>query len=183
MSADYTYSNIEALIRDALGDDVDDKVKIKPVETKFNAWQRGPATILGIQLLIEDYVDRFGFEGKRTVFRRVMLKDGKLDLDKFRAKYQEVIEAWKPHEAAIDARTAELEAQARIKAQRELYADAGEELVAALEWVEWPCITNEQENYYEGKSPIMACYACHNLEEDGHESECRVARAIAKTKL
>ena len=31
-----------------------------------------------------------------------------------------------------EARTAELEAQARVKAQEQRYADAGEELVAAL---------------------------------------------------
>lgn len=141
----HTYTTIPDLIRAALGDEVEthrdgfsttinNHVVVKEVKEQFSwvthgSYKGRKVETLGIELEINAYgVDR--------VFRRVMLKDGKLDLDRFRAKYQEVLEAWKPHQAAIDAHTTELAARADIKAQCERYADAGPELVAALEFME-----------------------------------------------
>lgn len=144
----YTYTTIPDLIRAALGDEVtieqnynrdiliEREVKVKEVleGSNFYTLTRGTGrTVLGVELKIEAYPPGTG--GLRKVFRRIMLKDGKFDLDKFRAKYHEVIEAWKPHQEAIDARRAKLDEQAEIKAQRERYADAGPELVAALEFM------------------------------------------------
>ena len=152
MSADYQYTTIPALIRDALGDDVEIReyglgfailgnptVEVKPMFHRVFGYLRDPewkSKPYAISLSIDGYKKRVGLHAKHlTANRRVTITDGKLDLDVFRAKYAEVMEAWKPHEAAIEARTAELEAEAQVKAQEQRYIDAGPDLVEALEWV------------------------------------------------
>jgi len=138
-------STIPDLIRAALGDEVeiegkghrctvDGLVRVNRLSTSYSPAFGFHET--GVELRISGYASL----GSKThsVFRRVMLKDGQLDLDKFRAKYQEVIEAWKPHQEAIDARKEQLNTKAEVKAQRERYADAGPELVTACkEAISW----------------------------------------------
>lgn len=135
MNADYEYTTIPKLIRDALGGEVDISEEYNghfgihgnnfdvDVMRIFNA-----DVFVALQVKIKVNVN-----GKRKTFTCADYFAPSLgpNPEGFADAYKRLLVKLKPHQAAIDAHTEQLDQQAGVKAQRERYADSGPDLVAA----------------------------------------------------